>query len=135
VRFDGRFSVGGVYINYDLGMAAEAMSRAYKDVIDISPEEILKSFSGWIIARLETSDGECIGGVIVRDGEGHIGIVKEFRGKWGGTETIRNLCKHFSVHKTSATATNHKANAMILASGFELKCRIHGVNFYELRGA
>lgn len=93
---------------HDKQSALIALCEAYSDRIALSPCEIESLLHGWEFVEI-TANGQSIGAVAVHDGEGHIGIRKEFRGKWGGADALNAMCDKFLVNKTSVGHDNERS--------------------------
>lgn len=103
---DLRQKVGQFYLNADRGLAIETLLTAYADQLTMTDRLLIDLLATWDIFSIETESGNQVGAIVVRQGEAHIGIVKEHRAKWDMFRTIKALCDALYItHTTVAHST------------------------------
>lgn len=106
-----------ITFNHNRDQSLQALADAYVGKIGNSIDEIRHGLSDWEVIGLMIGD-DLIGAVCVKDHEGHIGIKKEFRGKWNGMKELNKLCKIFSVNRTIVSHGNEKSMSFLEHCGW-----------------
>ena len=120
-----------ISFNFDRTEAAKALCETYGERFKISPEDLSKQLNEFNLISL-VANGVCIGAVCVGSAIGHIGIKKEFRGKWGGAKQLKSLCEYFGVSKTLVALNNKRSQQWLKRCGWkQLEITENGI-IYEL---
>jgi GNAT superfamily N-acetyltransferase len=107
-------------VDVDDGFAADILYLAYQDRLDIGIAEFLRMTSGWTLGYMKV-DGLVAGVAARKDGELHIGVLPEWRGRWATREFIRNIiawAAHSGEVKTGVMSGNEKGKRLVEGVGF-----------------
>jgi len=106
-----------ITFNYNRADSIKALADAYSGRFQLSPEEYEQKAKDWLIVGLML-DCDLIGAVCIKEHEGHIGIKKEFRGKWNALNQLNKLCKKFEVNRTVVLKDNKKSMRFLERCGW-----------------
>lgn len=107
-----------VTFNYNRADAVKALAESYSERFNLPAEEYDSKLNDWKIIGLMLGN-DLIGAVCVKHHEGHIGIKKEFRGKWNALHELNILCKFFEVNKTVVLRENEKSMRFLERCGWQ----------------
>lgn len=107
-----------ITLNFNRNESLKALVDSYKERFHLSVEEYDFRLNEWRIVGLMLGN-ELIGAVCVKEHEGHIGIKKEFRGKWNALNELNRLCKFFEVNRTVVMHDNKKSMRFLERCGWK----------------
>jgi len=107
-----------ITFNYNRAESIKALADAYSGRFQLSPEEYEQKAKDWQVVGLMLGN-DLIGAVCIKESEGHIGIRKEFRGKWNIVRNLNNLCRIFEVTKTIVLNENKKSMQLLERCGWK----------------
>jgi hypothetical protein len=97
------------YVNTGSSDVARAvMFDAHDGALGLSKEEFCVATIGWRASVLEDKNGHPIGAVLDKDGEGHIGILRDNRGKYFSPKFISSTSHALDVTHTILKKSNRK---------------------------
>lgn len=67
--------------------------KAYEERLPGLKDAFYRAATSWKAIAV-CADREVIGGLLVKDGMVHLGIVEEWRGKWASRRVIRKMLEH-----------------------------------------
>jgi len=107
--------IGAVIVNDEQTDLEKLFTLVYGSVpINLAP------LDDWRIFALHSLANELIGMLLIgHDGEGHIGILPTFRGKWRMRQTMDALCDFFGVKHTFVGYDTPRARLFLIRNGWK----------------